>query len=103
VGERRAVYRKIHLFDCDLTDAVDQESRLLTPGGDTTVAPVGETKLGLTICYDLRFPELFRILTLLGARVIALPSAFTERTGRDHWEPLVRARAIENQVFLIAA
>ena len=61
------------------------------------------TKLGLTICYDLRFPELYRILALRGARVITVPSAFTERTGRDHWEVLIRARAIENQVFVIAA
>jgi predicted amidohydrolase len=102
-GLVRAVYRKIHLFDCDVPGAVYHESQSVLPGRETVVAETGVAKLGLAICYDLRFPEVFRMLALRGARLIALPSAFTERTGRDHWEPLVRARAIENQVFLVAA
>ena len=79
------------------------ESRQVRPGDEVVVGQVDEVTLGQAICYDLRFAELFRALTLRGARVIAVPSAFMERTGRDHWEILVRARAIENQVFLIAA
>jgi predicted amidohydrolase len=102
-GLVRAVYRKIHLFDCDVPGAVYHESQTVLPGRETVVAETGAARLGLAICYDLRFPELFRILTQKGARLIALASAFTERTGRDHWDPLVRARAIENQVFLVAA
>jgi len=102
-GERRATYRKIHLFDCDVPGASYHESATVMPGRDIVCAAVDSVPLGLAICFDLRFPELFRILALNGARWIALPSAFTERTGRDHWEVLVRARAIENQVFVIAA
>jgi deaminated glutathione amidase len=102
-GQLRAVYRKIHLFDCDVPGASLRESATVMPGRETMTAEVDGVKVGLSICYDLRSPELFRILALGGARVILLASAFTERTGRDHWEVLVRARAIENQVFLIAA
>lgn len=102
-GEPRAVYRKIHLFDCDVAGASYHESATVMPGCDLVRAEADGVSLGLSICYDLRFPELFRLLALGGARSIALASAFTERTGRDHWEVLVRARAIENQVFLIAA
>jgi predicted amidohydrolase len=102
-GEVRAVYRKIHLFDVDVPGAVYRESGHMLAGRDVVVAEAGGVGLGLSICYDLRFPELFRLLTLRGARVVALPSAITERTGRDHWEPLVRARAVENQVFMVAA
>ncbi len=102
-GVRRAVYRKIHLFDCDVPGASYHESATVMPGRDIVGAEADGVPLGLAICFDLRFPELFRILALDGARFIALPSAFTERTGRDHWEVLVRARAIENQVFVIAA
>jgi predicted amidohydrolase len=102
-GERRAVYRKIHLFDCDVPGASYHESATVLPGRDIARAEADGVPLGLSICFDLRFPELFRILALGGVRLIALASAFTERTGRDHWEVLVRARAIENQVFLIAA
>jgi len=102
-GERRAAYRKIHLFDCDVPGASYHESATVMPGRDIVHAEADGVPLGLSICFDLRFPELFRILALGGARLIALASAFTERTGRDHWEVLVRARAIENQVFLIAA
>jgi deaminated glutathione amidase len=102
-GERRAIYRKIHLFDCDVAGANYHESATVMPGRDIVCTEADGVPLGLSICFDLRFPELFRILALRGARMIALASAFTERTGRDHWEVLVRARAIENQVFLIAA
>ncbi|HTU19115.1 MAG TPA: carbon-nitrogen hydrolase family protein [Gemmataceae bacterium] len=101
-GERRAMYRKIHLFDCDVPGASYHESATVMPGHDIVRAEADGVPLGLSICFDLRFPELFRHLALGGARLIALASAFTERTGRDHWEVLVRARAIENQVFLIA-
>ncbi len=102
-GERRAIYRKIHLFDCDVPGASYHESATVMPGRDIVCTEAESLSLGLSICFDLRFPELFRIHALDGARLIALASAFTERTGRDHWEVLVRARAIENQVFLIAA
>jgi predicted amidohydrolase len=102
-GERRAVYRKIHLFNCDVPGASYHESATVMPGCDIVRTEAAGVSLGLSVCFDLRFPELFRVLALDGARLIALASAFTERTGRDHWEVLVRARAIENQVFLIAA
>lgn len=102
-GERCAIYRKIHLFDCDVPGAGYRESATVMPGSEIVCTEAAGVPLGLSICFDLRFPELFRILALEGARMIALASAFTERTGRDHWEVLVRARAIENQVFLIAA
>jgi predicted amidohydrolase len=102
-GAMRATYRKIHLFDCDVPGASYHESAVVMPGRDIVHAEAGGVSLGLSICFDLRFSELFRILALAGVRLIALASAFTERTGRDHWEVLVRARAIENQVFLIAA
>jgi predicted amidohydrolase len=102
-GERLAAYRKIHMFDVDVADVSYRESEIEQAGDQLAVADAGGTKVGLTICYDLRFPELYRILALRGARVITIPSAFTERTGRDHWEVLIRARAIEDQVFVVAA
>jgi deaminated glutathione amidase len=102
-GERLAVYRKIHMFDVEVGDVSYRESEIEQAGDRIELADAGGTKVGLTVCYDLRFPELFRILAVRGARVITVPSAFTERTGRDHWEVLNRARAIENQVFIIAA
>src|SRR5215208_6116739 len=102
-GERRAVYRKIHLFDVEVGDVSYRESAIEQPGTEVVLGEADGTELGLTICYDLRFPELYRLLALRGARVITVPSAFTERTGRDHWEVLIRARAIENQVFVVAA
>ena len=101
-GEDLAVYRKIHMFDVDAGGVSYRESEHERPGSEVVTAPLGEVELGLSVCYDLRFPELFRILALRGARVIALPSAFTTATGRDHWEVLLRARAIEDQVFLVA-
>lgn len=103
-GEIRASYRKIHMFDVEIEGRVYRESELEEPGEEIVVSETAEgLELGLTVCYDLRFPELYRILAVRGARAIALPSAFTLPTTRDHWEILVRARAIENQVFVVAA
>jgi len=101
-GEDLAVYRKIHMFDVDAGGVSYRESEHERPGTEVVVAPVGDLPVGMTVCYDLRFPELFRILALRGARLIAVPSAFTLATGRDHWEVLLRARAIEDQVFVVA-
>jgi predicted amidohydrolase len=101
-GEDVAVYRKIHMFDVDAGGVSYRESEHERPGSEPVTGPVGELVLGMTVCYDLRFPELFRILALRGARVVAVPSAFTLATGRDHWEVLLRARAIEDQVFVVA-
>lgn len=101
-GEIRAIYRKIHLFESRVATAVESESRFFRPGEEIVVADLGSVRLGLTTCYDLRFPELYRMLMLDGARVVTAVSAFTERTGRDHWEVLIRARAIENQLFVVA-
>jgi len=101
-GEDVAVYRKIHMFDVDVGSVSYRESEFERPGSEPVVAPLGGLTAGLTVCYDLRFPELFRILALRGARLISVPSAFTLATGRDHWEVLLRARAIENQLFVIA-
>jgi predicted amidohydrolase len=101
-GEDLAVYRKIHMFDVDAGGVSYRESAHEQPGSEIVTAAVGELQTGLTVCYDLRFPELFRILALRGARLIAVPSAFTRATGKDHWEVLLRARAIEDQVFVLA-
>jgi predicted amidohydrolase len=101
-GEDLAVYRKIHMFDVDVGGVAYRESEYEDPGEEIVTAPVGELIAGLTVCYDLRFPELYRILAVRGARLITVPAAFTARTGRDHWEVLLRARAIENQVFVLA-
>ncbi|HEV3130876.1 MAG TPA: carbon-nitrogen hydrolase family protein [Acidimicrobiales bacterium] len=111
-GRLEAVYRKVHLFDVELDGVTICESATFAPGEDLCVAPLSPPSeptdsappmLGLSICYDLRFPELYRILTLLGATVVAVPSAFTAATGPAHWELLLRARAVENQVFVIGA
>jgi deaminated glutathione amidase len=101
-GEDLAVYRKIHMFDVDVGGVSYRESDHEEAGEEIVTAPLGDVVLGLSVCYDLRFPELYRILALRGARLIAVPSAFTLATGRDHWEVLLRARAIENQSFLLA-
>ena len=103
-GEIKAVYRKLHMFDVEIDGKQYRESDGEQPG-DAIVASelAGGAKLGLSICYDLRFSEVFRVLALGGARMIALPSAFTLATTRDHWEVLARARAIENQVYMLAA
>jgi predicted amidohydrolase len=102
-GDTKAVYRKIHMFDVEVGGVTYRESDTEAPGDEIVLDEAAGVPVGLAICYDLRFPELFRILALRGARAIALPSAFTLHTGKDHWEVLVRARAIENQVFMIAA
>ncbi len=103
-GTQRAVYRKIHLFDVRLPDSEEsyQESRSMYPGDDpvTVDTPVG--KIGLTICYDVRFPELYRRLVDDGATVFTVPAAFTRPTGEAHWMTLLRARAIENLAYVIA-
>jgi deaminated glutathione amidase len=101
-GEIVATYRKIHLFDVNVDGFAYEESATVTPGDEIVVADAGPLRIGMSICYDLRFPEEFRIQALRGATVVTLPSAFTAPTGKDHWEPLLRARAIENQVFVIA-
>ncbi len=103
-GELCAVYRKLHMFDVEIEGRAYRESTLTEPGGEIVLSATAEgVELGMAICYDLRFPELFRVLAVRGARVVALPSAFTLPTTRDHWEILVRARAIENEVFVVAA
>jgi predicted amidohydrolase len=103
-GEIQAVYRKLHMFDVQIEGKRYCESDTDEPGEEILLSELADdAKLGMSICYDLRFPELFRVLALRGARVIALPAAFTLPTTRDHWESLIRARAIENQVFMVAA
>jgi deaminated glutathione amidase len=102
-GELRASYRKIHLFDVDLAQGVSlRESATRAFGASVVVAETELCSMGLTVCYDLRFPELYRGLVTRGAQLIFVPSAFTAYTGQAHWEPLLRARAIENQVYVIA-
>jgi predicted amidohydrolase len=102
-GSVAAIYRKVHLFDVDIASGpVDLESARVTPGDRLVTAAVDGVTVGLSICYDLRFPELYRALALAGAGILTVPSAFTERTGRDHWEVLLRARAIENGAFVLA-
>ncbi len=103
-GEVRAVYRKLHMFDVEVAGRSYRESAVTEPGEEIVMSATSEgVELGMSICYDLRFPELFGALAMRGARVVVLPSAFTLPTTRDHWEILVRARAIENEVFVIAA
>ena len=103
-GEEVARYEKIHLFDVELgTEESYKESETIASGTKVVVADTPFGKLGLAICYDLRFPELFRQLIDQGAEIIAIPSAFTATTGKAHWEVLVRARAIENLCYVIAA
>jgi deaminated glutathione amidase len=103
-GTQRALYRKIHMFDVEVDGVVYAESENFAAGDRIVVSELrGGAKLGMTVCYDLRFPELYRILAVRGAQVVSIPSAFTLTTTRDHWEVLVRARAIENQCFVVAA
>jgi deaminated glutathione amidase len=103
-GQVHAVYRKVHMFDVEVDGTVYRESEHEAPGDKPVLTETADgVELGMTVCYDLRFPELFRILAVRGARILVVPSAFTLATTRDHWEPLVRARAIENQAFVIAA
>lgn len=104
-GTIEAVYRKMHLFDVDLGDGSGgryQESTTIAPGQEVVVADTSIGGIGLSVCYDLRFPELYREMATRQARWITVPSAFTRETGKDHWEVLLRARAIENQAFVLA-
>ncbi|HMZ81726.1 MAG TPA: carbon-nitrogen hydrolase family protein [Acidobacteriota bacterium] len=102
-GQRLALYRKVHLFDVTLPDGtVLEESRFVEPGQELVTVTIDDVCFGLSICYDLRFPELYRQLTAQGAQVLFIPAAFTLQTGKDHWEILLRARAIENQVYVVA-
>ncbi len=103
-GAVAAVYRKIHMFDVDVGGTRYRESATEEPGEEIVVSRLaGGVPVGLTVCYDLRFPELYRILAVRGALVITVPAAFTRVTGEAHWEVLLRARAIENQAFVVAA
>jgi deaminated glutathione amidase len=102
-GEIAAVYRKMHLFDSEIHgEMAFRESKTVAAGDDPVVADTPLGRLGLSICYDLRFPELYRHLALRGAEILFVPSAFTAYTGRDHWMPLLQARAIENQCWVVA-
>jgi deaminated glutathione amidase len=101
-GEMTAVYRKIHLFDVKVSDREYLESANIAPGSEIVTAKAGAATLGLSVCYDVRFPELYRLLALRGAEILAVPAAFTLQTGKDHWELLLRARAVENQAFVVA-
>jgi deaminated glutathione amidase len=103
-GKIKAVYRKVHMFDVEVDGTVYRESEHEEPGDDVALTETADgTPVGLTVCYDVRFPELYRILAIRGARILTIPAAFTVPTTRDHWEVLVRARAIEDQCFVIAA
>ena len=103
-GQLVTSYRKIHLFDVALPDGTSLcESAATEPGSSVVTFDIGRFRVGLSICYDLRFPELYRELVRRGANVLLVPAAFTLHTGKDHWHPLLRARAIESQCFVIAA
>lgn len=103
-GEILASYRKLHLFFADIPGGVRvRESDHMRPGGKIVSLPTPLGHLGLSICYDLRFPELYRLLALRGAQVLFVPASFTDPTGEAHWEPLLRARAIENGCYVVAA
>ncbi len=103
-GEVIAVYRKVHLFDAQPPGGVTYlESEYITPGEAMKVVDVGEMRVGLSICFDVRFAELYRALALAGANLLAVPAAFSALTGPSHWEVLLRARAIENHAFVVAA
>ena len=103
-GEVEVVYRKIHLFDVDLVDKQEsyRESNSMYPGDDVVAVDTPAGRIGLTICYDLRFPELFRQLVDAGSTLFTVPAAFTATTGKAHWHTLLRARAIENLAYVIA-
>ena len=102
-GELVALYRKIHLFDVDVGGHRYRESEAEEPGEEPVIARLEGWPIGLTVCYDLRFPELYRILALEGAELVTVPAHFTLYTGKDHWHVLLRARAIENQNYVAAA
>ena len=103
-GTVTAVYRKVHLFDVSVPGEVeDRESRYIRGGDELVTAALPHAVLGMTICFDLRFPEVYRALACAGATIFAVPAAFAQATGRVHWEILVRARAIENHAYVVAA
>ncbi|HWV23767.1 MAG TPA: carbon-nitrogen hydrolase family protein [Thermomicrobiales bacterium] len=103
-GNEVARYRKLHLYDVHIPGRVEAlESATIAPGSDIVTADIEGRTAGLTICYDIRFPELYRELADRGAEIVFLPAAFTLFTGKDHWETLIRARAIENQCFMLAS
>ena len=102
-GQVVAVYRKIHLFDVEVGGVVYRESEAEEPGDEAVLAEAEDWKIGLSVCYDIRFPELYRILALEGAELVSVPAHFTTPTGKDHWHVLMRARAIENQLYVVAA
>jgi predicted amidohydrolase len=102
-GNVVATYRKIHLFDVEVGGVTYRESEAEEPGDEAVVAHVEGWRIGLSVCYDVRFPELYRILALEGAELVTVPAHFTTPTGRDHWHVLLRARAIENQCYVAAA
>ncbi len=103
-GNIRGMYRKLHLFDVDLGETLRvTESDSLHPGKEISCLETGLAKIGISICYDLRFPELYREQSRRGVELMCIPAAFTQKTGRDHWHLLARARAVENQCFVIAA
>lgn len=103
-GEQKALYRKIHMFDVVVGGIEYRESDSEDPGDEIVLSETRDgVPLGMTVCYDLRFPELYRILAIRGARILLVPAAFTRITGQAHWELLIRARAIENQAFVVAA
>jgi predicted amidohydrolase len=112
-GATLAVYRKIHLFDVALRGVAFRESDTIAPGADAVAVPIegipattgdgAPVVIGLTLCYDVRFPELYRMLALAGATIVTVPAAFTATTGPAHWELLLRARAVEDQVFVVGA
>ena len=101
-GEQIARYRKLHLFDIEVDGKIYEESATIAPGDEVVVTSLAGVPVGLSICYDLRFPELYRRLAARGARLLTVPAAFTMETGKDHWEVLLRARAIENQAYVLA-
>lgn len=102
-GTRLGVYRKMHLFDVEIGDgATYRESAAVAPGTEVVVADTPVGRVGLSICYDMRFPELYRAMANRGATLVTVPAAFTVMTGKDHWEVLLRARAIENQCYVLA-
>jgi predicted amidohydrolase len=101
-GELLGVYRKIHLFDVEVGGHVYRESEAEEPGAEPVVVQGEGWPIGLTVCYDVRFPELYRILALEGAELVTVPAHFTTPTGKDHWHVLLRARAIENQYYVAA-
>jgi predicted amidohydrolase len=102
-GHIIARYRKIHLFDAVIHGAVYKESAVFSPGHTPCAVETPLGKLGLSICFDIRFPELYVTLTRMGAEILLVPASFALYTGKDHWEPLLRARAIENQAYVVAS